>query len=355
MELLLFFVGIALAVSFFCSLAEATLLSVTPSYIEAEKKRRPATAARLERLKGEVEKPLATILTWNTLANTLGATGAGAQYAGIFGAETAVLFALGLTVAILVFSEIIPKTLGATYWKKLAGPVALVLAFFVRISWLFVIFAQAITRHIGKRASEPGVSRDELLAMTALGSRSGALEPAESRIFSNLLRFRSGKVSDIMTPRTVVYMLPATMTVEAFVAEAMGTSFTRIPIYGKNRDDITAFVLKGDVLMSRVRGENQRPLSDFARPIEAIPATASIYHLFNSLIEKKQHLMLVVDEYGGMEGVVTLEDVVETLLGLEIVDEADRAADLQQLARRLWQQRARQMNIDPPAKSKADG
>ncbi len=345
MELLLFYIALALVVSFFCSLAEATLLSVTPAHIETVKVSHPRKGVRLAALKGRIERPLATILTWNTIANTLGATGAGAQFARLYGAGHAVVFALALAAAILVFSEIIPKTLGARYWRTLASPVALALTFFTRLSLPFVAMACGITRRFGGDKRDDGVSRDEILAMTLLGERQGTLDPRESHIVANLLRLRTGRVSDIMTPRTVVYFRPAAMTVAEFIADGMDTPFTRIPLFGRDTDDITGFVLKGDVLQARVRGENDRPLSDLQRPIKAIPAKSNIARLFQTLLEEKQHLMLVVDEFGNVEGVVTLEDVVETLLGLEIVDEADRAADLQKLARRLWRQRARKMGL----------
>ena len=351
MELLLFYVFIALAVSFCCSVSEATLLSVSNPFIEAERQSGKKSAERLAKLKKDVDRPLAAILTWNTLANVLGSVKAGGQASEVWPTgQGPAIFAFVFAVAILIFGELIPKTLGARYWRQLASPVSFVVTAMVSLSLPLVYMAKFITRAVGGTSAGPsGVSREELAAMADLGSQSGELEQHESHIVRNLLRFRSSMVRDIMTPRTVVYVLPETLTVRQFAIDAVRTPFTRIPVYAKNREDVTGFVLKGDILHAHVRGELDRPIASFRRDIRAVPGTASIAKLFNTLIESKQHLMLVIDEFGGMEGVVTLEDVVETLLGFEIVDEADRSPDLQQLARRLWQRRARDMGLDPAA------
>lgn len=347
MTLLLFFVALAVGVSFLCSLAEATLLSVTPPFVEGKAAGGHRAGLRLVKLKQDVDRPLAAILILNTLANVLGATGAGAQASFLFHEGGATLFAIGFAVGILLFGELIPKTLGARYWRRLAAPVSLLLLGMIFLAWPLVRLARMVTGLVGSgKTGHGGVSREEIAAMADLGSRSGELEAQESHILRNLLRFRSGKVKDIMTPRTVVYLLAETMTVEEFARDAGTTPFTRIPVYGRNRDDVTGFVLKGDVLLAHVKGQRDRPVGALRREIKAIPATATLMQLFNALMEQKQHMMMVVDEFGGMEGVVTLEDVVETLLGLEIVDEVDRAPDLQKLARRLWDRRAREMGID---------
>jgi CBS domain containing-hemolysin-like protein len=348
MELLLFYVLLTIGVSFTCSLSEAALLSISSAFVEAERQAGKKSAERLARLKHDVDRPLAAILTWNTLANVLGAVQAGAQAHVIWeGNRGPAVFAFLFAVAILVFGELIPKTLGARYWRQLAGPISFLVHWMVRISWILVVVAKSVTRLVGGgKGGHSGVSREELVAMADLGSQTGELEAQESHIVRNLLRFRSSKVRDIMTPRTVVYLLPEIMTVRQFALDAARTPFTRIPIYARNRDDVTGFILKGDILLAHVRGDLDRPIASFRRDIRAIPGTASIAQLFNNLIESKHHLMLVIDEYGGMEGVVTLEDVVETLLGLEIVDEADRSPDLQLLARRLWQRRAKDMGLE---------
>jgi CBS domain containing-hemolysin-like protein len=356
MEFLVFAVALTLGLSFLCSLAEATLLSVTGAFVENARQKGTPAGERLYRLKHDVDRPLAAILIINTLANVLGSVAAGARVHELFPQPSAVpaTFAFCFAAAILVFSELIPKTLGARYWRQLAGPVALLLVAMIGMAYPLVLMARSVTRRVGGAITgHGGVSREELAAMADLGSRSGELDLQESHIVRNLLRFRSSKVRDIMTPRVVVYLLPEAMTVRQFAAEAMRTPFSRIPVHAGNREDVTGFVLKGDILQAHVRGELERPIGAFRRPLGAVPGTASITQLFNTLIAGKQHVALVIDEFGGMQGVVTLEDVVETLLGLEIVDEADRSPDLQKLARRLWQRRARDMGIELPAEEES--
>jgi len=336
MELLVTYILIALVISFLCSIAESVLLSITMSFVETEKKKGRRSGVVLSDLKSNIERPLTAILTLNTIAHTMGATGAGAQYKALYGGTGEAIFAAGLTLAILIGSELIPKSLGARYWRVLAIPVAYCLLPADRLLRPFIRRKHQIVR----------VSREELEAMAMMGRESGDLGVQELHILRNLLRFRSSKVRDIMTPRTVVYALPETLTVDEFVDQAVTKPFSRIPVYRKNSDDITGFVLKGDVLQSRILQPEMQDLKRFKRPIRAVPSSASIAILFAALIEEKQHLMLVVDEFGGVEGVVTLEDVVETLLGLEIVDEADREVDMQKVARRLWQKRARAMGLE---------
>ncbi|QQL45129.1 CNNM domain-containing protein [Sulfuriroseicoccus oceanibius] len=354
MGLLIFFILLALGVSFLCSVLEAVLLSVTPGFIEHEVSQGKPYAKKLAKMKADVDKPLSAILTYNTVAHTFGAAGAGAQWKVISGSTYEATFATALTVLILVASEIIPKTLGARFWRSLAKPATWLLGAMVwSLRVIGVIAAlRGITRLLGGDSVHHGVSRAELAAMADLSSRSGHLEDQESQILRNLFRFRESKVRDIMTPRTVVYALPESMDVQHFLDEAVPTPFSRIPVFEKNSDDITGFVLKSDVMAARVLGHDDgKSLVDFKRPVTVVPSSASISRVFEVMMQKKAHFMLVVDEFGGLEGIVTMEDVVETLLGLEIVDEADASEDMQILARKLWQQRAKAMGlrIEPDA------
>ena len=348
MELLIFYVVLALGVSFLCSILEAVLLSVTPGFIQTELTAGKKYATHLAKMKENVDNSLSAILTLNTIAHTMGAAGAGAQWMAISGDTGETAFAITLTLLILVLSEIIPKTIGAKFWRSFSAPSTHILrVLIVILTWTLILPAlRILTKLIGGNGHGQAVSRDELSAMAEVSSQSGELEDEESRILKNLFMFKSSTVRDIMTPRTVVYAMRQNINVEEFLAEAMTKPFSRIPVYENTRDQITGFVLKSDLMSARLKQDDQnKTLVDFIRPIKAVAVTDSIFHTFKIMTQEKQHLMLVVDEFGGMDGVVSMEDVVETLLGLEIVDEADRNEDMQVLARNLWAKRAKVMGI----------
>ncbi|BDS08693.1 hypothetical protein NT6N_37330 [Oceaniferula spumae] len=348
MALLIFYVLLALGVSFICSVLEAVLLSVTPGFIEHEISRDKAYAHTLAKMKADVDRPLSAILTLNTIAHTMGAAGAGAQWNVLHNNTGEALFAGVLTLLILVASEIIPKTLGAKFWRPLSRPSTHFLRVMIFVlTWVGVLpILRLITRFLGGQTSGHAVSRAELIAMAEISSRSGQLEDEESEILRNLFLFRSSKVRDIMTPRIVVYAVSEELTVQEFLDEALAKPFSRIPVFRKNRDEIIGFILKSDVMAAQLTGgDGDASISGFIREIKLVPEFSSVYQVFQQLTQNNQHLMLVVDEFGGMEGVVTIEDVVETLLGLEIVDELDRNEDMQKLARKLWKQRASKMGI----------
>ncbi|WP_018969107.1 CNNM domain-containing protein [Rubritalea marina] len=353
MELLIFYVVLALGVSFLCSVLEAVLLSVTPGFIQSELNLGKKYAVHLAHMKENVDAPLSAILTLNTIAHTMGAAGAGAQWKVLYNDTGEAIFASVLTLLVLVLSEIIPKTLGAKFWRALSGPTTSTLRFMI---WVLTYLPpwplpalKFITRLIGGHSGGDAVSRDELAAMADVASQSGGLENDESTILKNLLLFKSTQVRDIMTPRTVVYAARETTPLGEFLPECMKRPFSRIPIFGKDRDHITGFVLKSDLMSAQLKGEDEgKTLLDFARPIKATTNKESLYNVLKLMTREKQHLMLAVDEFGGMEGVITMEDVVETLLGMEIVDEADSNEDMQVLARNLWAQRAKSMGITIP-------
>ncbi len=344
MFLLLLYVGLALTVSFLCSILEATLLSITPAFVAAQERKGAASSQRLKKLKADVDRPLAAILSLNTIANTVGAAGAGAQATVVFGDAYLGVASGVLTLLILLFSEIIPKTVGALYWRNLIPLVTSVLPTIMILTWPLVKLAKGITYLLSRNRKEAPVSRDEISALADLGTQQGVFEQEESRILKSLLRFSSLRVSDIMTPRTVVYLLPESTTVE----ETMVTPdlrFSRIPIYRKDRDDVTGYVLKDDILFHAAQEEDDVPLSALCREFLMVPEALPLPELFARLLEKVQHIALVLDEYGGMAGIVTMEDVVETLLGLEIVDEADTTQDMQELARQQWTRRATRLGL----------
>lgn len=340
MTLLIFFVTLAIGVSFLCSILEAVLLSVNPSYIAGLEQSRPKLAARLKDLKANVDRPLAAILSLNTIAHTVGAAGAGAQAAVVFGDASLGVFSAILTLLILVLSEIIPKTLGATYWRGLVPFVVQVLPWLITLLWPLVKMSEVLTRILARGKKEEPISRQELAALANASARDGVVDDSESRIFQNLLRFDALTVADIMTPRTVVYALEETTQIEALLQEVHGMRFSRIPIFSETIDDVTGFVLKTDILLNAVKSETAVTLKSFARELTHVPATMHLQDLFVHLLEHDRHIALVVDEFGGTDGIVTLEDVVETLLGMEIMDEVDTTEDLQALARKQWEERA---------------
>lgn len=345
MYLLLVYISLALVFSFLCSIAEAALLSVTPSYIQSLVQKRKRAGDLLRRLKSDVDRPLAAILSLNTIAHTVGAAGAGAQAAVVFGSEYVGLASAVLTLMILVFSEIIPKTLGAVYWRQLAPPLAFGIEALIWGLYPFVFLSERLTRLLSRGRARAVFSREEFMAMAELGAQYGELEAKESRILKNLLRFHSLKVDDIMTPRTVVFALHENMTVGEVLKKHPDIQFSRIPIYHKNLDDISGFVLKNEIYFAQAKGLQDKALHEFKRELKAIPESATLSQLFEFLLDNREHILLVVDEYGGVAGIVTLEDVVETLLGLEIVDEADKTVDMRQLARAQWEKRARRLGI----------
>jgi CBS domain containing-hemolysin-like protein len=342
MTLLIFFVLLALCVSFACSIMEAVLLSVTPAYVAAAQQ--TPHGKRLQRLKRDVNRPLAAILSLNTMANTVGAAGAGAQAATVFGDAYIGVFSGVLTLLILVLSEVIPKSVGARYWRELAPFVSRVLGPMIWILWPLVKMSELLTRRLSRGAPGIGFQKDELAAMAEIGRQEGVITDGEIRILKNLLRFRTLRVSDIMTPRTVVFAFPDSLTVEEALDQGH-LRYSRIPIYGNSLDDVTGYVLKDEILLHVSEDRLAVRLREIQRKFTAVPESMSVPLLFEALLESREHIALVVDEYGGTDGVVTIEDVIETLLGLEIVDEADVAQDMQELARQQWRKRARALGI----------
>ncbi len=347
MGLLLLYAALALGVSFLCSIMEAVLLSTTPSFVAARARAGTKTGLRLQSLKEDIDRPLAAILSLNTIAHTVGAVGVGAQAAIVFGDALVAVTSGVLTLLILIFSEIIPKTLGALYWRQLAPVIARILSPVMLVMWPFVKLSQGLSRMLSSGREETSVSREELTALADLGAEEGVFEAEESRILHNLLRFSSLRVRDIMTPRTVVVSLPEDQTVGEVVEANDSFRFSRLPIYAESREDITGFVLKDEILLRAAQERLDEPLHTLKRELEVVPESLPLPDLFERLLNRSAHIALVVDEYGGMAGIVTMEDVVETLLGLEIVDEADSVDDMQKLARQQWLRRARRLGLVP--------
>jgi len=360
MGLLALYVALAIGVSFLCSMMEAVLLSVTPSYVAALEREGSVVGERIHQFKENVDRPLAAILSLNTIAHTVGAAGVGAQAAIVFGEAYTGIVAAVLTLLILVLSEIIPKTLGAVYWRTLTPSIVHMLTVTIILMWPLVKLSQGITRLLASDEDETAFSREEFTAMAELGEEEGVFEEKESRILRNLFRFNSLRVKDVMTPRTVIFNLPEDTTIGDVVEEHDEFRFSRIPVYDDDPDDITGYVLKDEMLLRAAQEEFEVTLEEISRDILVVHETLPLPDLLERLLDRLEHIALVVDEYGGVAGVVTMEDVVETLLGLEIVDEADSVEDMQALARKQWFRRARELGmvseeaLETPAAADAD-
>ncbi|NHN38652.1 DUF21 domain-containing protein [Pseudomaricurvus alcaniphilus] len=345
--LLTAYVLLALGFSFLCSIAEAVLLSITPSYIEGQKAKRPNYAALLQQLKMDnVDRSLAAILTLNTIAHTAGAVAAGAKASEVFGSAWFGLFSAVMTLMILFFSEIIPKTIGAIYWKKLAKPTAFFVRALVTLLLPLVWASERLTKFISHGQNGHFISRHELMAMTRVGEESGHIKDNESRVIHNLLQLNTLTAQDIMTPRTVISALPEDTTVLEAVRYLVKKPFSRLPLYCGDTDNISGFVLRDDILLQHILNNETLPLVSLKRDLMAVPAKARLSLLLERLLQEQRHIALVVDEFGGTKGLVTLEDLLETLMGVEIIDERDKIEDMQVLARKLWKKRARKLGID---------
>lgn len=348
MGLLLFYLALAIGVSFICSILEAVLLSMNPSYISVLSKKKPKIGKILKELKDDIDRPLSAILSLNTVAHTIGAAGVGAQAQLVFGNAYVSVTSVVLTLAILIFSEIIPKTLGATYWKELSVFAAYTTKGLIFLTYPLVLLSMGITKWLSRDKKEPTVSREEFSAMAELGFEEGVFEEGESKIFKNLIRFRSLKVQDVMTPRIVVIKFQEDQTIHETLQKKEELHVSRMPVFGKSEEDITGYILKNDLYYNLSEGNGNKTLSDIKREVMIILESVSLKVLFERLLGNQEHIAVVVDEYGGFSGVVTMEDVVETLLGMEIVDEIDTIEDMQKLARKKWRERAKRLGISLP-------
>lgn len=340
MTLLLIYLSIAIGVSFLCSILEAVLLSITPSFSETIQSDKPAGGARIAKVRDNLDESLSSILILNTFAHTMGAAGVGSQALQVFGKEWETVIAIVLTLAILYFSEIIPKTLGATFWRQLAIPSAYVISWLVKLVYPLVWLSTRLTK-LFSGGNENEITREEIIALASLGHKGGNLISQENEYLSNLLKLREVKTEQILTPRSVVHMLDATNTVEDALNDPNIKQFTRIPIYGKNADDILGKVIRADLYEAEREGKGKQPIQSIAIPIFTVSEKISVQVLLDTFIKQKAHLFLVTDEFGQTAGVVSLEDAIETLLGREIVDESDKVADMQELARSNYRKRLR--------------
>ncbi|MDP5130992.1 MAG: hemolysin family protein [Paraglaciecola sp.] len=340
MTLLFLYLAIAIGVSFLCSVLEAVLLSITPSYVEQISASNPRSGKVLTKVKENLDESLSSILILNTFAHTMGAAGVGSQAIRIFGEQWETLIAVMLTLVILYFSEIIPKTLGATFWRTLATPSAFIISWLIKLVYPLVWLATGITRLFSAN-KENEITREEIIALASLGHRDGTLFAQENEYLSNLLKLREFKTEQILTPRSVVHTLDQTLTVKQALDLAGTQQFTRIPVYGENIDDIKGKVLRNKLFEAERAGYGDQAISDFMQPLIRVSEKLPVQQLLDLFIKNRTHLVLVEDEYGQTAGVASLEDAIETLIGREIIDESDTVTDMQALARNNYRDRLR--------------
>jgi len=361
MTLLLTYLFVALFVSFLCSVLEAVLLSSTSYYIETLAKDGDSKTSKiLKDLKSNIDKPISSILTLNTFAHTMGAAGVGAQAQILFGNEWQALIAFILTLLILYLSEIIPKTIGAIYWKNLLVPAAYIISFMIKITYPLVWFSGLITSYISKgKKDEINFSRDEIMAVVSMGEKEGSIQSKESLLIENLLKLKNIKTKAIMTPRSVIFALNADMTVKEAIEDDKMYIHSRIPIYNESIDDIIGVVFNQTILEESVEERDQTTLKNITVAVHKISENVPVSVLIDLFVKRKTHLFVVHDSYGQTSGVVTLEDAIETLLGVEIVDEMDEVEDMQLLAKdkskrfqdKLFVEKKRLQNLDSPKKN----
>lgn len=326
---------LAVFFSFICSIAEAVILSVTPSYVALLQQKNVKIASTLAAMKADINRPLSAILTLNTIAHTVGAAGAGSEAAKIFGDAYVGVISAVLTLIILIFSEIIPKTLGARYWQTLTPSVTRFLKILTKTLSPFVYISEWITKGIkgGEKASS-GPSRQEFSILAKLTEAEGEIDPGELQMITSLMENYQTSVSNIVTPRNVVFSIQADTTLKEYFDHHADEKFSRIPIYEEDHEHIVGFVLRSELLLAKAQGEEMKKLRDFSRSLMAIPSTITVAAAFRKLLGTRASIQQVIDEHGGLVGIVTMEDMVESILGLEIVDESDKVTDMQSLARR---------------------
>ncbi len=341
---------ISILVSFLCSVLEAVLLSIDSAFVERQLKENPSIGATLTDFQQNIDKPLAAILTLNTIAHTVGAIGVGTQAVVIWGDSiiATLIIPVVMTLAILILSEIIPKTLGANYWQELSRFTVQTLKIILVILAPLVTVTQLITRTLKRDKSKSVLSRADFITMTELGQRQGVFDERESGFLQNFIKFRTVSARDIMTPQSVIIAAPETQLLSEFHAKHPDLRFSRIPIYADNLDNFTGYILRDDLLAALLSNGVDQPLKSLQRDLTAVELTYPLLDLFSHYTEARTHLSLVLDEFGGVVGLVTMEDVIETLLGIEIVDERDGVVDMQALARKQWEQRARRIGLLAP-------
>jgi CBS domain containing-hemolysin-like protein len=326
-------VTLAITVSAICSICEAVLYSISASQVEMLKKVNQQTGIHLQELRADIEEPITAILTLNTISHTIGASVAGAAAAKLFGDQNLILFSIIFTMAILIFSEILPKTIGVTYAYRLAPVITFPLRWMVIILKPIVWLCRSITRLLPQKEEE-SISAEEIQTIAALSLESGDIEEGEERVIKNIIELKNRRVRQVMTPRTVTFSLNENITVEkAMTMVNKLSSHSRIPIYNEEPNNVTGIIMRKDILQAAAEGKKKLSLTNFSRPVHFVPETAPLNKILADFFERRQHLFVVVDEYGTVTGILSMEDVLEEIVGREIVDESDKTKDMRELAR----------------------
>ncbi|MDR1403942.1 MAG: CNNM domain-containing protein [Tannerellaceae bacterium] len=342
MTLLLLYLFLALFTSFLCSIVEAVLLSIPVTFLKAKADGGNKSAKNFLKLKENVDRPLSAILSLNTIAHTVGAAGVGAQAIVVFGEQYFGLVSAILTFLILILTEIFPKTIGASYTKELMGFSTKTINVMIVIAYPLVIASAFLTKLLSNKAEEQTTSREEISVLANIGTKEGVFRKDENQIIQNLIKLYDVRVSAIMTPRIVCVTAHEDMTLKEFMQNKDLLSFSRIPVYRNNNDDITGYVLRSYAFEKLAEDQFNLTLKDIKREVVVLPETINVYKAWEKLIGLKEHISIVVNEYGGMEGILTIEDTIETLMGIEIIDEKDTISDMQQYALDKWKNRQKE-------------
>ena len=333
---------VSIALSALCSVLEATLLSTPLSYITGLEEQGVKGAERLKRLKQNSDRPISAILCLNTIANTVGASIVGSLVYEVYGDALVGIFSTIFTLAILIFSEIIPKTIGSSYWRSLALPASAIISMMIFISFPLVWILEHLQRLISSNSNQVSVSREDISAMVSVATEEEVIEKDEKKMIQNLLKLDEVTAHEIMTPSVVVEMVPGTMTIREFYDSE--NTHSRILIYDEENDEyVTGYVLRQEVLEKMAEDSFDTTLDDIIRPIMTFGEDDSVADIWEKLLEKKEHISAILDEYGSLRGIVTMEDVIETMLGQEIVDETDEVVDMQEYAKEQWEKAQKEL------------
>jgi CBS domain containing-hemolysin-like protein len=340
MTLLITYLIIAIGISFLCSVLEAVLLSISASYVESVSNQSPKKARKLVEVRQKLDQSISSILILNTFAHTMGAAGVGAEAAKVFGVQWETLIAVLLTLAILYFSEIIPKTLGALFWRQLAIPASHIIFWLIRLVYPLIWVSSLITKPFLKGKKDE-ITREEIIALASLGHRMGSLISQENEYLVNVLQLREIKTEQILTPRSVIHRVNDDMTVSETLDLDKTMQFTRIPVFQNEPGNIIGLVTNRELMLAEREGDGEMPVGELIKPVFRVSEQLPVQQLLDLFIKKKEHLFLVDDEYGQVTGIVTLEDAIETMLGREIMDETDTVDDMQELAKSKYRSRLR--------------
>ena len=339
MSRLFFYFFAVLVISFLCSLLESFILSVTHAHISLVSKDRPALGKKLSYFKENINRPLSAILSLNTIANTVGAASVGAIALIEFGSSWVAIMSGILTLSILIFSEIIPKTIGALYWKRILVPATFAVQVLIVMTYPLVVLLELLSKWLAKDGNEDKVSRKEVIAMAELGEDEGTIEESESTVIENVLMLDDIPVEEVLTPRSVIFALDKTSSVREVLDKYNDIEFSRIPVYEEGLDNIIGIVRRHVLLKSKAEDQFDVTMGELAKPIHTVEENDSVGNVLDEFVKRREHLFMVKDQFGQVAGLITLEDAIETLLGIEIVDETDSVVDMRKLALDNWRKK----------------